>query len=226
MTVLAYPAMTNAPPQRPEADLFLAEANHRIANQLALLASLLQLEASAVARGPELLPQQQVKALLDKLRLNVVAMGDVHRRLAGNSDQSVKLADHLITNTSALISALALSPLPGLRHHLNADCFVTGEQAQLLSLIVGEVVLNAIKHAHPTGIAVQIELGCNRTMDGRILVEVSDDGVGLPEGFNTHTQGGLGFKLIRLLADKLNADLRIESDSLGVSFILLFPKPH
>ena len=222
MTILAYPSKTEA--EVPADDLLLKEANHRIANQLALLAGMIQLESSAVAKGPDLLRRDTVKAMLDKYQLAVLAIGKLHRQLAEGPAGEVNLADHLIENTASLFSALSLNPRPGLRQRLNGDCIVSGEQAQLISLIVGEIIINSIKHAHPSGLPVQIELGCNRTMDNRILIEIGDDGVGLPEGFDSRARGSLGFSLIRLLADKLNADLRIESDSLGLSFILLIPK--
>lgn len=224
MTILAYPAAPQAEAPVPGDDLLLKEANHRIANQLTLLAGLIQMESSAVGKGPDLIRRDVVKAMLEKHKNAVVAIGKLHRQLADGPSTEVNLADHLIENTTNLFSALSLQPRPGLRQRLNGDCVVTGEQAQLISLIVGEIIVNSIKHAHPTGIPVQIELGCNRTPDGRILIEIGDDGIGLPEGFDSREHKSLGFSLIHLLSDKLNADLRIESDSLGLSFILLIPR--
>ena len=222
MTVLAYPkAPKVAPPS--DHEFLVREANHRIANQLALLAGLIQIETTGVARGPDMLPRAGVKAMLEKMKVSVLAMGKLHRQLADGPEERVGLASHLIENTTALFNALALAPRAGFKHHLNGGCMVTGEQAQIISLIVSEIVINAVKHAHPTGIPVQIHLACNRTADGRIHIEIGDDGVGLPEGFNSHTGNGMGLTLIRLLADRLHADLRIESDSLGLSFILLIP---
>ena len=49
-----------------------------------------------------------------------------------------------------------------------------------------------------------------------VRVEVTDDGVGFPENFDPSTDGGLGFQLMRALANGLNAELRFEHDSLGV----------
>jgi two-component sensor histidine kinase len=206
----------------PADDLLLKEANHRIANQLSLLASMVQLQARAVAKGPEALSRDAVKTMLDQSQSRIIAMGKLHRQLAMGIHNDINLGDHLIEGTTALFSALALSPAPGLTHQLDADCLVTGEQAQIISLIVSEIVINAIKHAHPTRIPVHIQLSCHRQTDGRMRLEIGDDGVGFPEGFNGNG-GGLGLTLIRLLAERLGADLRIESDSLGLSFILLIP---
>ncbi len=83
--------------------------------------------------------------------------------------------------------------------------------------------MNAVKHAHPTGVPVQITLACHRDSRGCLRIELGDDGVGLPEGFDAGKAEGVGFRLIRSLADKLDAALSIESDSLGLTFYLTLP---
>jgi two-component sensor histidine kinase len=60
--------------------------------------------------------------------------------------------------------------------------------------------------------------------DGSFAVEVTDDGVGFPEDFDPSIDGGLGFQLMRALANGLNAELQFEHDSLGVRAGLIKPK--
>jgi two-component sensor histidine kinase len=55
-------------------------------------------------------------------------------------------------------------------------------------------------------------------------VEVTDDGIGFPEKFDPDHDGGLGFQLMRALANGLNASLEFEHDSLGVRASLVRPK--
>jgi two-component sensor histidine kinase len=47
-------------------------------------------------------------------------------------------------------------------------------------------------------------------------VEVTDDGIGFPENFDPSTDGGLGFALMRALANGLSAELQFEHSTLGV----------
>ena len=94
-----------------------------------------------------------------------------------------------------------------------------------LGIMTSELVMNAVKHAHPTGIPVQISIGCRREANGRFTIEVGDDGVGLPEGSDAGMKGGIGFRLIRSLAQSLDAQLRIESDPLGLAFLITLPPP-
>jgi two-component sensor histidine kinase len=82
-------------------------------------------------------------------------------------------------------------------------------------------MINALKHAHPTGLPVQMAIRCERHANGRVTIVIADDGVGLPE--QDIGLGGVGFKLIRALAKSLDAELRIESDSLGLTMILTLP---
>jgi two-component sensor histidine kinase len=88
---------------------------------------------------------------------------------------------------------------------------------------VNEVLMNAVKHAHPTGIPVQMRLACRRLGKTGLEIEIEDDGIGLPENFDHKSGGGVGFTLIRALANTLNATLTVESDSLGTSFRMAVP---
>ena len=203
----------------------LRETNHRIANHLSLLVGMIQTQASAVGRGPELVPRDQARSLLQEAAGKVVSVSHLHRRLSDRPlREGIHVSDYLVESTSALISSLALGPRVGLVQHLGADCLISPDQAQKIGLLVNEIVMNAIKHAHPTGIPVQIAIGCRREANGRFTIEVGDDGVGLPEGSVAAKRGGgVGFRLIRSLAQSLEADLAIESDSLGLTFRLTLP---
>jgi len=63
---------------------------------------------------------------------------------------------------------------------------------------------------------VKVILRCETNDNGSFMVEVTDDGVGFPENFDPSTDGGLGFQLMRALANGLDAELQFEHDSLGV----------
>ncbi|HEY0105320.1 MAG TPA: sensor histidine kinase [Rhizomicrobium sp.] len=202
----------------------LREANHRISNHLALLAGMIQTQAVAVERGPASLQREAVRALLREAASKVVSVGHLHRHLTQQPERgTVNLCDYLLEVCATLVSSLSLFQRVSLVQRLNANCHVQPEQAQQIGLMVSEIVMNSVKHAHPTGIPVQISLVCRRGADGRMTVEIGDDGVGLPEDSNAATQGGVGFRLIRSLAKTLRADLRIESDPLGLTFLIALP---
>ena len=56
------------------------------------------------------------------------------------------------------------------------------------------------------------------------MVSISDDGVGLPEGFDPKKDGGLGFQVIRALSAEIGAILAVHLDDLGVTFMIVVPQ--
>ena len=71
---------------------------------------------------------------------------------------------------------------------------------------------------------MRIILRCEALSDGNLMVSVSDDGVGLPDGFDMQKNGGIGFQIIRTLTAEMGARLEISSDSLGTTFCLTVPQ--
>src|ERR1700685_617057 len=157
-------AMVDMIPAKGSADGDLVkEANHRIANHLSLVASMVQMQASALARGPDTMSRAEVQSLLRETIGKIIGIGHLHRRLANQPHSGeIDLGDYLIESCSALVSSLSLAGRVSIAQRLATDCRITPEQAQAISLILGEVVMNAVKHAHPAGLPVQISLGCRR----------------------------------------------------------------
>ncbi|WP_119421063.1 sensor histidine kinase [Desertibaculum subflavum] len=91
-----------------------------------------------------------------------------------------------------------------------------------LTLLVAEAVRNAVRHAHPSGVAGIIRLGCRRVPTGEMVVEIQDDGVGLPEGFDEARHGG-GFRLMRAAAARLGAAMTYRSSPLGLRLRFRLP---
>jgi two-component sensor histidine kinase len=116
----------------------------------------------------------------------------------------------------SLIGPVELSWEPG------PGCVVPAEYIAPIALIVSEMVINAVKYAHPAGVIGRIDVACQRD-GGRIIIEVTDNGVGLPEDFDVLEGGGLGFKMVRALAAQLGATPIFDSDTLGLRFLLLLP---
>lgn len=201
----------------------IAEANHRIANSLALLVSMVRMQAVAVKKGPETLSHAEVRQLLDAVAARINTISQLHRILAHTGTEgSVSLKPHLREVTDALVAALS-SPEQSVRvNHTGADCIVLMRQVQPIVLILCEVFINAMKHAHPTGVPLVMTVDCTPAPDGRLVLSISDDGVGLPEGYD-NAGGGMGFKVIRSLAAEIGADLQIVSTQLGLTTRLSLP---
>ena len=208
----------------PAAPDLLAEANHRIANSLTLLVSMVRMQAVSVKKGSDTLSSAAVRKLLDGVAARINTISQLHRILSrSGSEGAVSLQPHLSEVTNALVAALA-SPEQSVRVvHTGSDCIVLMRQVQPIVLILCEVFINAMKHAHPAGVPLVMTVDCAPSQDGRLVLSISDDGVGLPDGFDTGVGGGMGFKVMRSLAAEIGADLQIVPTPLGLTFRLSLP---
>jgi len=198
-------------------DLRLAEANHRIANNLSLLSAVLRRQAGDIAQGRGRLSRPQAERLLMEASARVAAVGSFHA-LLGKRPQAamVDIGDHLRQTCEALLESYAGAACIEFSHSFATASLVPAERVVPLTLIVTELMTNAVKYAHPTGIAGQLSLTGSREADCSLVIELADDGVGLPEGFNPATDGGFGLQLARLLAGQIGATLTFRSTSFGL----------
>jgi hypothetical protein len=96
------------------------------------------------------------------------------------------------------------------------------DQVLTIGLLISELVTNAVKYARPCGLSVQIDVYCRQT-DGRLVLHIADDGVGLPDNFDPEKDGGLGLRMVRSFAKQLGGTLRFESPGTGTSVRLEMP---
>ena len=202
-----------------------AEADHRIANNLASLSGVIRLQRNAFSKSGKTLTTDQVCALLDEISARIEVMAKLHKSLAltFNGGNGVNLGDFL-REISEMIGALGPKGKMDLTADLSSDACVDPRHALHAGLITAELLTNANKYAHPSGLTVKVHLRCETNDDGSFVVEVADDGVGFPENFDPSEDGGLGFQLMRALANGLHAELQFQHDSLGVCARLIKPK--
>jgi two-component sensor histidine kinase len=195
----------------------LGEVNHRVANSLQLVSSLVRLQAGAVTD-----PAAQA-ALLDTQR-RIQAVAQVHRRLyTSEAVETVDLADYL----GALVEELRETYAADNRRLVLAaePIRVSTDQAVSLGVIVNELVTNACKYAYLPQADGDVRVTLSRDGEHALLV-VEDDGCGLPEGFgddqSAPTGTGLGAKVMAAMATSLRSDLEIDRGHSGVRAKLRF----
>ena len=213
----------SSPPGEAEPALLVAEANHRIANNLSLIAGILRLQANEIVKLEQPMAPDEVAGLLSEVGSRVEAVGRLHRLLA--DDEAGGLLDlreylHGVASTAirSMSGRQVLLDPPGGRPYR-----VPAKVAMSVGLIVGEAVTNAVKYAHPTGVRGHIAVACERALDGSTVVGVLDDGVGLPEGFDASAEGGLGLRMMRIIAAQLGGELSFDSEPMGLTVRLRLP---
>jgi two-component sensor histidine kinase len=212
--------MLDAPDDRP----FLAEADHRIANHLALLTGYVRLQTAALTSQAEEPSRASMHLLLDSVGTQIKAVAMLHRVLSSDGRMaSANLAEHLHEICAGFASGL--SGQTEIVEDISPGCAVGPDQILPLGQIVAEVITNAVKHAGQGGEPGRVVVGCHAGELGGLLVEISDSGPGFPASFDPETDSGLGFRLLRALGRRLGAQIGFQSTRQGVRFQLTMPAP-
>ncbi|MFT3729671.1 MAG: sensor histidine kinase [Terricaulis sp.] len=198
-----------------------AEADHRIANSLVLVASLLKTQARDIGERP-MLTGSEARAVLEESAARIDAVGNLHRLLATPMSDAGNVAVHLTQITenarSFATSAGNIRTIYDFGPHLRLD----PRRLNALGLFVGEVIVNSFKHAHPASAPGEIRVSC-RQIDAFLVLVIEDDGVGFRPGFKPEIHGGTGFKVMAALASQLSAQVTRKSTPLGLWTEILFP---
>lgn len=199
----------------------LAEVGKNISQSLSTLAGAMQACADLMATQGGRTGAGDVVKLLGEVTARAAAVSLVHRHLSKNpGGGTVALDDYMPALWEALVSSVVPSGEWEFSLVGTDTARLAVDQALSVGLIVTEIMTNALKYAHPTGIAGKLGLSCRRDDNGIAVIEVFDDGVGLPEGFDPATDGGAGFRLIRALVRQLGADLSCVSEPVGLYFTI------
>ena len=190
--------------------LLLQELDHRVKNNLAMVGSLLRLQARGSA-------DPVVAACLEEMLQRVDALGSVHRRLYQTAELTRFDAGAFLHSLAAELIAAA-----GLVHvALEADIQpveVPPSAASALGLVLNEILTNAVKHAFAGGRPGRLELR-TRVESGVALIDVADDGPGVA-GAATK---GLGRTLIERLSRQLDIQAAWTDLHPGTRVSLRFP---
>jgi two-component sensor histidine kinase len=194
-----------------ELKLLLAEQRHRIKNDLALLSSMIALQARSQS-------SPSVRAALESAaaRLRVVAEGQDQIQFA-TDDQTVNMQEYLEDVCWRLGEALRDVRPIAVRVD-SENVIIDSRQAIRIGLMVNELATNALKHAFPgdRGGTIQVRL---RQQPSDCVIVVEDDGVGCPEDMHA----GLGSQLVTLLAQQSGGSIKREPVSPGCRVVISIP---
>ena len=198
-----------------ERALIIQEVNHRVGNSLQLVASLLNMQASAH-------PDAAVKSALAAAVGRVMAVSQVHRRLYTSDDvHSVVLDLYLGSLIEDLARTIEANGDGGQITAKLDSIAIRPDRAVALGVIMTELILNALKYAYPgSNGAVRVTL---KAGGGEIAMTVEDDGVG--SGGDGRAVGtGLGRRIIQALAGKLEAAIEHDPQHAGTRITIRFPE--
>ena len=191
-----------------QANLMAKEIEHRVANSLQFVSSVLRLQGRDVP--------QDVASRLETAAHRVAAVARVHRHLLDGENVAFVPALSYIKRLCEELGGI-----------LGVQVVVTGDEVKLttksiqsIGLLLNELVTNAAKHGSGT---VSVDFTA-RPSD--CSFSVCDEGRGLPSDFNISGQSGLGMKIADVLAKQLGGTLKFGANpgSTGACFIVTFPR--
>lgn len=198
------------------AELLLAEVNHRVANSLALVASLATFQANAVS-------DEAAKSALIEMKARILAIASIHRRLYTSHDVRFVELDAYLKNLGEELVAVLGHDDKGKSIQIKADSNIRlpTDRAISLAVIVTELVTNAFKYAYPKNEVGDIRVFLERKNGRKLSLVVEDDGIGW-SGIGKAQGSGLGTRIISAMARGLEGDFKYESSARGTRASLEF----
>jgi len=194
-----------------EKAILFQELQHRVANSLQIIASVLMQSARRVS-------SEETKGHLRDAHNRVMSVAALQHQLSASHVADVELKGYL-TELCESIAASMIRDRKALTLEVVADPGVAGPDTSVsVGLVVTELVINALKHAYPGDRGGRIVVGYAVTDAGWTL-SVSDDGVGMPSSA-TPAKAGLGTSIVQALAKQLGATIEVTSTNPGTRISL------
>lgn len=182
----------------------LHELQHRVKNSFAMILGMVNLAA-----GPGTPPETSIA--LHDLAARIGSVSELYAQLyASGSFSEVHLDEY---SGSIAASMIGLSDRIVLDTALE-DIVVPANRAAPIGLILTELLTNVIKHAFTGGRKGRVRVSLRRSTAGAVL-EVADDGIGLPRGPYRAAGGGMGLSLVEALAEQAGGRFTMEGGVAG-----------
>jgi two-component sensor histidine kinase len=197
-------------------EAMLEEIQHRVTNSLQTIISLLRMQA----RRAE---SEETRNVLEESITRLLSVATVHDFLYNPGERIIDLkalSERILQETARGIIA------PGKHIELVLDgptVRLPAHQATPCALVINELLLNALEHGYAEQSDGKVSITLKETYDD-IVIEIRDDGSGLPENFDPESDGQLGMNIVRsLVEDGLEGRFELHNKE-GVAAVVTFPK--
>jgi len=201
-----------------EKEILIREVYHRTKNTMQVIRGILVLQSLDFPSNSEL--QQLVKNTEDRIQ----AISLVHQMLYQSNDLSQISIKEYIQNLIALLIQ---------SYNYSDDriaCNITVDDHKFLldtaiplGLVINELTTNSLKYAFPNGVNGIININLTKLESGYYSLTFSDNGVGVPDGFDFRNYDSLGLKLIYSIGeDQMSGKVIMENNN-GIRCSLEFP---
>jgi len=197
-----------------EKDLLLGEIHHRVKNNLQVVSSIINLESL-------MNDHSEIINILDNTSSRVQAMGLLHSELYRSKDFThIDMKDYLSSIASQL-----LKYNNNTEENINIsydieNIYMNIDTAMPCGLIFNEIISNSLNHAFPDQQKGKINVSLKKENDQYVL-QIYDDGVGIPENVDLDNDKSLGMQLISMLISQLHGEVQLIKKA-GTKYIIFF----
>jgi PAS domain S-box-containing protein len=181
----------------------LRELQHRVKNSLQIITGLVELETN-------LAKDQTTTEALGHIRDRISSLANLYNLLYRSEEVREVRLDQYLDQICRSIMETYTSERGRIELRMQlSETRIDVRRTIPIGLIVNEILTNALKYAFPDDRRGRVRVGLNRSGD-ELVLEVSDDGAGLPMDFDPEKSKGLGSKLILMLVKQLEGSLVLE----------------
>ncbi|NBC26452.1 MAG: PAS domain S-box protein [Bacteroidetes bacterium] len=197
-----------------EKQTLLSEIHHRVKNNLAIVSSLIELQKDGV--------DAEVKSSFRDVQSRIKSIALIHEKLYQNTIFSEVELSVYLQELAEMISNTYRSKQKSINFTFNLENIkVEMTLAVPIGLICNELINNSFKHAFSQQESGEIAITL-RTSGTNGILEVADNGMGLPDDFSLDRTGGLGVTLLNVLTDQIDGELMVKKGE-TTRFELMFP---
>jgi PAS domain S-box-containing protein len=199
-----------------EKEVLIKEIHHRVKNNLQIISSLLNMQSGQVK-------DRDSYRLFQESQDRIKSIALVHEKLYQSEDlASIDYAEYIKKLTDHLLRSYGANP-ERIKLQIKADgIFLDINTAIPCSLMINEMVSNALKHAFSPAGGGLILIEMRKDAKNRYHLTVHDNGSGFPDDVDYRNSSSLGLQLVNTLVEQLRGKIELEK-GLGTTFKILFP---
>ncbi len=199
-----------------EKETLLQEVHHRVKNNLQIISSILNLQASYIK-------DENALKILKESQNRITSMSFIHESLYMNEDiRYIDFGYYIKNLTANLIQSYSITPGQIELVSEVGDIQLSLDQAIPCGLILNELISNALKYAFPDNIKGRITLVI-KEKEEKVFIELRDNGIGIPSDFDIEKSESLGLQLVFILVEQLDGNIKIENNE-GSNIFINFDK--
>ena len=192
------------------------EINHRVKNNLQIIKSLLFLQASQI-------DDPMMRELLRESQSRIQSISLIYDKLSERSDVGgIVFVDYVQQLARQVFDAYRVGRETVALRIQAEEVFLDLDTAVPCGLILTELISNALKYAFPKGSKGELLIDLHSVAKGRLCLTVSDNGIGLPEGFKLGVAKSMGMGLLRDLTRQIDGQIEFISEQ-GTTAKIIFP---